>query len=272
MVRTIPVGPPATDIAPDSPILLPPGFQLLNWITNWRTSWSHIVAGKFSGSPYSGLLCYDRDNGFAAFYETNGRGQLSLLQEYSDWRNSWTHVIPGVFGDSGFDGILLYDQEAGFAGFYDTDGQGSLITLREYNDWRTSWTHVVVAPFSDSKYSGLLFYDQSAGFGQFYSTTRGQITLLREYHGWLTTWTHIVAGKFCPDPNPKGSPPPQFADLFFYDAASGYGETYSTDGAGRISLVDSQSGDRRRKSAKARNRVGVEQRPCSGLYGDLAAG
>src|SRR5262249_37502476 len=106
----------------------------------------------------------------------------------------------------------------------------------------TSWTHVVVAPFSDSKHSGLLFYDQSAGYGQFYSTNRGQYTLLREYHGWLTTWTHIVAGKFCPDLNAKGKPLPQFADLFFYDAPSGYGETYSTDGAGRISLVDSQSG------------------------------
>ena len=136
------------------------------------------MAGKFSDSPYSGLLCYDRNNGYAAFYETDGSSHISLMQEHFDWRSSWTHIIPGVFGDSGYDGILLYDQEAGFAAFYDTDGQGSLVLLREYNDWPTSWTHVVVAPFTDSKYSGFLLYDKSAGVLAIYATDgRGGMTL-----------------------------------------------------------------------------------------------
>ncbi len=111
--------------------LLPPDFQLVGGVQNWRANWSVIVTGTWSNSPFSGLLCYERDSGVAAFYETDGVGGIQLLQEYSDWRQSWTFIVPGVFGDSGYDGLLLYDQEAGFAAFYDTDGQGNLILLQK---------------------------------------------------------------------------------------------------------------------------------------------
>src|SRR5262249_7234084 len=113
---------------------------------------------------------------------------------------------------------------------------------KEDDTWGSRWTHIVVAPFSDSKYSGVLLYDQSTGFGKIYSTDgHGGMTLLKEYNNWRTTWTHIVAGKFYWDP-PAKSPYAQFADLFFFQGSTRYGETYSTDGHGNIALLDSRSG------------------------------
>ena len=141
---------------PESPQLLPPDFQLIAWINGWRTSWSHILSGKFSDAPYSGLFCYDKSAGFAACYRMDEPGQLELLNEYGEWENSWTHVVTGIFGDSGYDGILLYDQQSGHAAFYDMDGQGSLLLLQEHT-WDTTWTKIIAAPFVDSKYSWTAF-------------------------------------------------------------------------------------------------------------------
>ena len=131
---------------------MPPDFELVGSVQNWRPNWSVIVTGKYSNSPFSDLLCYERKSGVAGFYETDGANGIQLLQEYSDWRQSWTFIIPGVFGNSGYDGLLLYDQQAGFGAIYDTDGQGNLILLHEDPTWRKTWTHILVAPFNDSPY------------------------------------------------------------------------------------------------------------------------
>jgi PASTA domain-containing protein len=228
---------------PSSFAVVPPDFELVGSIQNWRANWSLIVTGKWSNSPFSGLLCYERDSGVAAFYDTTGTGGIQLLQEYSDWRQSWTFIVPGVFGDSGYDGLLLYDQQAGFAAFYDTDGKGNLILLHEHSTLGNSghtWSHIVVAPFNDSRYSGVLLYDQSAGFGAIYATDgHGHLNLLREYSDWRTTWTAIVAGQMSAKHTKNDA---LFADLFFYEGSTGYGETYATDGKGGMGLLGQQGG------------------------------
>ena len=201
-----------------------------------------IVTGKYSNSPFSDLLCYERESGVAGFYETDGANGIQLLQEYSDWRQSWTFVVPGVFGDSGYDGLLLYDQQAGFGAIYDTDGQGNLILLHEDPTWRKTWSHIVVAPFTDSPYSGVLFYDQSAGFGAIYETDgHGHLKLLEEYSDWRTSWTAILPGQMAAFSKSEEAGT-IFADLFFYEGSTGYGETYATDGKGGIWMVGQQGG------------------------------
>jgi hypothetical protein len=210
----------------------------LNSISDWRTTWSHIVSGRFSASPLGGLFCYDRENGIAAFYSIDEGGGIQLVNEFEE-RPLWTHVVAGVFGDSGYWGILFYDQGAGLARFCDTDGQGSLIVLSEDPTWLTSWAQVVAAPFVDSKYSGVLLYDQGAGIGVIYATDgHGGMTKLAEYDDWRTSWTHIVAGEFYwddPGLDWVHDTYPIIADLFFYEGSTGYGETYSTDGHGHLS-------------------------------------
>src|SRR5258707_794353 len=124
----------------DPPPLFPPSFQRLNFHADWRRSWTHIVAGQFSQSPYGGLLFYEQSNGYAEFYETDGFGGLNFLQSYTDWRRSWTHILSGAFHGPERTSLLFYDQEAGFAAIYDTDGHGNLIfPPREYSGWRPSW-------------------------------------------------------------------------------------------------------------------------------------
>ncbi len=229
---------PSQSVISASAPVQPQNFQLLRSHADWRRTWTHIVAGKFSRSPYSGLLFYEQSSGFAEFYETDGAGGIALLHQHTDWRGSWTQVVAGSFGGTGFSGLLLYDQQAGFGAFYDTDGQGNLIKLAEYDGWRTTWTHIIAGRFIESESSSLLFYDQSAGFGAIYATnydaTDGALsmTLLAEYDDWRTGWTHILPGEFWPHD-------PVITDLFFYEGSSRYGETYASAGDGGITLFGS---------------------------------
>jgi len=43
---------------------------------------------------HSNLVLYDRLNGTAAFYDTNGQGGMTLLKTYTDWRRSWDEIVP----------------------------------------------------------------------------------------------------------------------------------------------------------------------------------
>jgi len=91
---SVPPGRPAEPFDVSPPSLVPPDFQLVGGVKNWRASWSVIVTGRYSDSPFSTLLCYERDSGFAAFYQTDGAGGVQLLQEQSDLPGSWTFIVP----------------------------------------------------------------------------------------------------------------------------------------------------------------------------------
>ena len=230
-----------------------PNFALLSTHPEWRTTWTHIVGGQFSASPYSSLLFYEQSTGHAEFYETDGQGGMNLLRQYDDWRSSWTLIIPGFFRKPGFlpenrqhtdtgfpahTGFLLYDQQAGFGAFYDTDGKGGIVKLAEYGDWRTTWTHIVAGMFTNSPFSGLLFYDQTNGYAEMYATDgSGGMTLITSYSPWPTFWTHIVPGEFFNCGAVSAQP---ITDLFFYDAVNRFGATYGCDGQGRLIPVGSQ--------------------------------
>lgn len=242
MVPLIPVGP----VKVEPPPLQPPSLELLASHADWRTGWTHIVAGRFSPSLYSGLLFYEQSTGTADFYETDGAGGMSLLRHDDGWRTSWTHVVPGFFGGTGNTGLLLYDQAAGFGAFYDTDGAGNLVPLSEFDNWRTTWTLIVPGRFSapqsggeyfPSPYTGVLFYEQSTGTAEIYSTDgRGGISMLSSYDNWRTSWTHIVAGEFLNSEGFENSArqPETIDDLFLYEGSTGYAETYQSDGNGGL--------------------------------------
>jgi hypothetical protein len=215
----------------DPPPLFPPNFQRLNFHTDWRSPWTHIVAGKFSQSPYNGLLCYEQSTGYAAFYETDGFGRLNLLQAHTGWRTSWTHILSGAFYGTERTGLLFYDQGAGFAVIYDTDGQGNLVFPgREYSGWRPSWTHITTLRMPLSKhskhsdFSAVLLYDQGAGLGQIHECTgAGSLNLILEEDGWRTSWTHVVGDSFCGN------------GVLFYEQPTRHAEVYAvTDGDGGL--------------------------------------
>ena len=70
----------------------------------------------------------------------------------------------------------------------------------------------------------------SEGVGSFYvSDGSGNLSSQRTATTWSSTWSNIIAGEF------GGSA--SFTDLAFYDQMAGRLRFYSTDGAGRISLI-----------------------------------
>lgn len=224
--------------------LLAPDFQQFSGRGQWRQGWTHVVAGNFSSEWFGGLLCYDQLTGVAAFYETHGAGDPTLLAEHDDWRTSWTHIAAGRFAHSSYSALLFYDQEAGAGAVYATDGQGGITLLAEDDTLGTSWTEIVVGRYSESHFDGVLLYDRSAGVGRFCSTDGdGHLMVLTEFDDWRTSWTAIVPVEvYDKVGDAVDAGPPYFTDLFFYEGETGYGETYGIDGHGGIMQVGAQRG------------------------------
>lgn len=226
----------ALDEASDWPTanVYPPSFGLLASDASWRKSWSHIVAGRFSPSHYSGLLFVEASTGYAELYDTDGQGRISapFRRRYRPLggRTSWTHVVPGLFGDSGFSGLLLYDRAAGFGRVYDNNGQGDLRLLREYTDWRSSWTHIVAGRFvPDLPYASLFFYSATENYAEIWATNRHGLAGNRPQMAFPDfspfAFTQVLGGDFHWTPGFILSTP-TLTDLFFYDGQSGYGEMH----------------------------------------------
>ena len=212
----------------------PPNFGLLASDDSWRTSWSSIVAGKFSSSPYSGLLFVEHSTAYAELYDTDGEGHIRAPFrrhfEPLGGRTTWTHIVPGFFGPSGFTGLLLYDRAAGVGRFYDSNGEGDFILEREYSGWRTSWTHIATGRFvASSPYSSVFFYSASENYGEIWATDGSGLAGTAPHQTfpnfWSSPFTHVVAGEFHWTPGFILSVP-TLTDLFFYDSTSGHGEMY----------------------------------------------
>ncbi|MDX5418012.1 MAG: fibronectin type III domain-containing protein, partial [Hymenobacteraceae bacterium] len=151
-------------------------------------------------------------------------------RQFTNWRRSWAQIVPGNFGGNGYTDLLFYDAGAGTGEFYTTNGQGGINQIRQFTNWRRSWAQIVPGNFGGNGYTDLLFYDAGAGTGEFYTTNgQGGINQISQFTNWRTSWTHIVPGKFGGSTN--------FSDLLFYDASSGIGEFYLTDGQGSITLL-----------------------------------
>src|SRR5215470_14109080 len=106
---------------------LPTTFQQLRVHTDWRTSWTHIVGGKFSDSHDDGVLFYEGSTGFAEIYDTDGHGNISLLRQHPDLgrigsrSHRWTEIIAGRFSSSQNSSLLLVDANSGFAAIFNVD-------------------------------------------------------------------------------------------------------------------------------------------------------
>jgi hypothetical protein len=219
------------------PPLQEPGFEQLQSHNGLLGNWSHIVAGKFTSSPYSCLLFYAQSSGLVEIQQTDGAGGLRVLGSQMV-RPSCTHVVPGFFGLSKLCGVLFYDQAAGLGAFYDADGQGALTHLADHHDWRKSWTHILAGRFrdlpdTDSWLSDLFFYEAEDGFAETNKMLdfEGNIGIVQAHYALGSGWTHVVGGDFI---DSKGSVP--IDDLFLYDASSLRCETYKRDGQGVLTL------------------------------------
>jgi len=226
-----------------------PNFGLLASDSSWRTTWSTIIAGRFSSSTYSSLLFVERLTGYAELYDTDGNGRIvaPYRRNYDPLggRTGWSHIVPGLFGPSGFTGLLLYDQAAGLGRFYDIDGTGNFVFRSEYSGWRTSWTHIVSGRFvPSSPYSSIFFYSASENYGEIWATDGtglvGHAPFQTFANVWDSPFTHVLAGDFHWTPGYILSTP-VLTDLFLFDGINHRGEMYRCNESGIVMTLSASS-------------------------------
>jgi hypothetical protein len=152
-----------------------PGFQI----------WTHIVPGYFGPSGYMGLLFYDQKTGNAAFYDSDGSGQLKLLKQYSGWRTSWTQIVPGYFASPAqwndvqpaetYTDLFFFSPSEQQGQIWTTDGAGN-IHLKDglTYDPPGSVTHIIPGDFcansDNDQYTDLILYNANDGSWQLWYT------------------------------------------------------------------------------------------------------
>ena len=197
-----PIRPQGTVSAPELPggPGLPLSFEQLRVHTDWRSSWTHIVAGKFSDGEDDCVLFYEGTTGFAEIYRTDGQGGISLLRQHADLgrignqSRRWTHIVAGRFCDSPYTSLLLADRNSGFAAIFNTDGVGNLTKVREFSSWG-DWSHITTVRLGQSPFSAVLRYNQPEGIGEILGCdSQGHLTRRQFSTGWRTTWSHVVGG------------------------------------------------------------------------------
>ena len=199
---------------------LPSSFQQLRVHTDWRTSWTHIVAGKFSDAHDDGVLFYEGSTGFAEIYDTDGHGNLSLLRQHQDLgrigsrSHRWTQIIAGRFSSSQNSSLLLVDASSRFAAIFNVNATGNLIKLREFPNWGT-WTQVTIVRLPGSDFSAVLRYNQATGRGEILECDRTAGLHLRQASdGWRRSWSHVVGGFACG------------TSVLFYEQSTGHCEIH----------------------------------------------
>ena len=198
--------------------------------------WSHLVAGPYDNTNFSGILLYERTTGESRFYMPNFNGRtftLGFRTDHSGWRTNWTQIIGGHFG-----GVASEPATPGRSALLRRrDGNGRVLSNSGSLEERNSAHRAALAPHAhrlarimDADRAGTVRrrrHHRSALLrgGDRYGRLlyRGQSGTVRElavHSGWRTSWSQIVPGNFGGNSR---------TDLLFYDPGAHTGEFYATD-------------------------------------------
>ncbi len=216
-------------------------MPLLKRYTNWRTTWTQIVPGRFGGvGPFSDLLFYDQNAGVAEIYSTDGQGNITLMNSYGDWDTEWDLIVPGNFGgtpQTQQTDLLLYSRARGAAAFFDVSGRGNITLMNSYSDWDTDWDLIIPGNFGGTamtQQTDILLYSRARGAAAFFDVSgHGNITLMNSYDDWDTDWDLIIPGNF------GGTAQTQQTDLLLYSYGGGAIGFNDVWGAGNVNLMRS---------------------------------
>ncbi len=133
------------------------------------------------------------------------------------------------------DGLFFYGDNERRGEVYTTDGAGTIQPLNTYFTFLHEWSAIVPGSFSgEDALTDLFLYAADTGLGEFYTSDgEGGLTLLsssKDVPEPATDWEMVVPGNFGGDD--------AWTDLFFYDRETGRGSFYTSDGDGRLQLLD----------------------------------
>jgi hypothetical protein len=183
-------------------------FTLLSENADWRTSWTHIVTGRFDvTSPYSSLFFYDAAAYYGETWATRGAGLVDTqpvqkLQLSQLWLPpaiaqrvrgpegllpSWkpTHVLAGEFYGTpdyiettpSLTDLFFYDAASGLGLMFRTagpkesliqEGFGPLVPTAVVENLPRNATHLATGNFGGFGSTDLAFYDVANGVLSFY--------------------------------------------------------------------------------------------------------
>ena len=222
------------------------GITLLAEHTDWRTTWTEVVAGEFGAPAGTDLLFYERPTGTAEIWTTDGAGGIALLKHHEDWRTTWSAIVSGrftrrpsldtvAFSTAGRprSDLLLYDRGAGQLELRSVDPNGDTALIGSRADIRKTWTHIVAVELpTDRRLHALAFYDSAAGLLELWTTDGvGGLTLLAQHADFEPGWTHMVAGT---------------SGLVFHNRANGRLAIFAVDDSGEVTPASERAaGDRR---------------------------
>jgi len=200
--------------------------------SNWRSSWRHMIRGKFGGNSFDDLFFYDGTLGQAQFYTVNSSGAIARLgAQFGGMRKNWTQIVPIDVNVDGTDELIFYDAATRYAGMYRTNGSGSLTRFLEFS-WSSNWRFIRAGNFTSRAGNELLYYDYTTGDVYIYGVNSdGRTAKLRQNTGISTEIDAIVVGEFG-----SGSGPD---DLALYDSETGLLKFYSVAASGALLEVAS---------------------------------
>lgn len=197
-------------------------FVLRSEYSGWRTSWTHIVAGRFvASSPYSAVFFYSASENYGEIWATDGKGLVGSAP-YQTFPNFWsrpfTHVVAGDFHwTPGFidavptlTDLFFYDAASGRGEMYRCDispdtGQSNIVVTAAVtsDSLPLQATSVVGGNFGGFGNTDVAFYSGPAGKLGVYcfrdvsgSDTLTELVQHEEQAGLRTSANIVVAGNF----------------------------------------------------------------------------
>ncbi len=131
----MPFHPPVPPVGAFEPLdlssfaLVPPDFELVGSVQNWRPNWSVIVTGKYSNSPFSDLLCCATSATAQSRASTRqmGRMESNICKSTPAGGNPGHLLFPECLAIPATTDCCYMTNRRDLALFDDTDGQGNLI-------------------------------------------------------------------------------------------------------------------------------------------------
>ncbi len=221
--------------------------------TALSSRWDAIVAGQFNGTSTADAVAYDSAGKQIRLYTSDADAKLTASAVQTGFSASISLLSSARVTTDAFDDLIAYDPVAGSLRVYGNSGTGSFAALgNPRTDVGGAVKNMVVGNFDGDTLIDVLLYTPSTGTGRVYEISNaGSISLIKTSTGWSKSWEIILAGNFSAEatsdlvffaPSTGYILPGQFggtsyADLFLYNPLTGLTKTFSTDGAGNITLL-----------------------------------